>query len=243
MFSKKIPFALPLEEGEVIRKRSVILKELLHMDAGFRSIPVRQIQTATLRHMLSRYDELFVHGFMRQRFPSLELSLSSRLISSAGKFICMKGPFGRVTGAEIRLSSDFLYRLENGPFELNGLSASTPQEAFLIVFEHELCHALETALYGKTGHSERFLALANGLFLHTATRHRLPTRRQEAYEHGFTVGMQVCFHYENRELSGVITYIGKTATVMVCDPKGDYRDRRGQRYTKYRVPPSHLIKP
>lgn len=41
-------------------------------------------------------------------------------------------------------------------------------------------------------------------------------------------------------LGGVVTYIGKQATVMVPDARGEYRDRRGQRYTKYRVPLDHL---
>lgn len=240
MFSKRIPFALPLEEGEIVRKRKAILTELLEFDEDFRSIPVRQIHPSTLKRMLARYDEMFFNGYVQQKLPLLEVTLSSRLISSAGKFFCIKGPFGRVSDAGIRLSSDFLYRMKDGPFELNGLCASTPQEAFLIVFEHELCHAVETALYGKTGHSARFLALAKGLFGHTATRHKLPTRRQEAFNNGLVVGMRVRFFCENRELSGFITYIGKTATVMVPDPRGEYKDRSGRRYTKYRVPLSKL---
>jgi len=240
MLPRKIPFALPLEEGEISFKRATILHELLDCDEGFRSIPVCRIHPSTLKRMLIRYDELFFGGYILQKLPFLQVTLSSRLISSAGKFICSKGAFGRIAGSEIRMSSDFLYRLENGPFELNGLSVSTPQEAFLIVFEHELCHAAETALYGKTGHSVRFLSLAKGLFGHTGTRHRLPTRRQEAFEHGFAVGMRVRFSCQGRNLTGIITYIGKTATVMVSTPRAAYTDQRGRRYTKYRVPISHL---
>ena len=96
------------------------------------------------------------------------------------------------------------------------------------------------SLYGKTGHSDRFLALANGLFGHTATRHKLPTRRQDAQNHGISVGMRARFLYQGQEYQGIVTYIGKTATVMVPDAAGDYRDRRGQRYTKFRVPLSGL---
>ena len=243
MFLKKIPFALPLEEGEILRKRAKILTDLLERDSGFSSIPVKQIDPSTMRHMLIKYDEFFFHGFIRQKLPSLKLSLSSRLISSAGKFIYRKGPFGRITDAEIRLSSDFLFRMKDGPFELNGLCANTPQEAFLIVFEHELCHAAETALYGKTGHSSRFLTLVNGLFGHTATRHKLPTRRQEAHGCGLSVGMQARFCVNGAELYGIITYIGKTATIMVPDTAGSYKDRSGRRYTKYRVPLSSILTP
>ena len=121
------------------------------------------------------------------------------------------------------MSSDFLFRLKQGPFELNGLTASTAQEAFLIVFEHELCHAAENALYGSTGHSERFLSLAHGLFGHTKTTHDLPTRSSETAEKtGIVVGSRVVFPYEGRSLSGIVSYLGKTARVMVPDPRGTY---------------------
>ena len=240
MLKRKKPFTLPLAEGEIIKKRAAILSRLCMLDEGFCVIPVSSISEDTLQEMLSLYDDLFLDGYIRRSYGALDVTLSSRLISSAGKFICKKGAFGRITQAEIRMSSDFLFRLDQGPFELNGLSAATPQEAFLIVFEHELCHAVEMSLYGKTGHSDRFLALANGLFGHTATRHKLPTRRQDAQSDGLYIGMQAKFMYQGQEYHGIVTYIGKTATVMVPDATGDYRDRRSQRYTKFRVPLSGL---
>lgn len=238
--TKRIPFALPLEEGEIIKKRAAILTKLLISDEGLCSIPVRQIRAETLSHMLALYDRFFFDGLIKNKYPDLTVTLSPRLTSSAGKFLCRKGLFGRISQAEIRMSSDFLTRLDQGPFELNGLSVATPQEAFLVVFEHELCHAAEMALYGSTGHSIRFLSLAKGLFGHTATRHKLPTRRQEALADGLIVGGTASFDYHGRTLTGRITYIGKSATVMVPSPSGEYRDSRGQRYTKYRVPPAKL---
>ena len=217
----------------------MILGKLLASDEGFCSIPVRGIKSSTLQAMLELYDELFTNGCLRSM--GIKVTLSSRLTSSAGKFVYVRGMFGRIKQAEIRMSSDFLLRLSEGPFELNGLSVSTPQEAFLVVFEHELCHALETQLYGQTGHSSRFMALAKGLFGHTATRHKLPTRRQEAADDGLHIGSRVCFTYDGHELFGIVTYIGKSATVMVPSSSGAYRDRSGRRYEKYRVPLSRLI--
>lgn len=184
--------------------------------------------------MLALYEELFLEHCLEPL--RISVTLSSRLTSSAGKFVFVRGSFGRIKQAEIRLSSDFLTRLDQGPFELNGLSVATPQEAFLLVFEHELCHAIETLLYGQTGHSQRFLSLAHGLFGHTATRHKLPTRRQDAAQQGLLVGSHVSFVHNGQLLTGMITYIGKTATVMVPSVKGEYRDKYGRRYTKYRVP-------
>lgn len=234
----KDSFPFPLDPDTIIHKRAEILGKLLAADEAFCRIPVSGVSQKTLDMLLSMYDISFLNGCLKRM--NIQVTLSPRMTSSAGKFVYTRGAFGRIKSAEIRMSSDFLQRLDQGPFELNGLTVATPQEAFLLVFEHELCHAAETMLYGKTGHSSRFLHLANGLFGHTATRHRLPTRRHEAAQNGLVVGMNVSFSYKGGQLSGTITYIGKMATVMVPDSRGEYRDRRGRRYTKYRVPLDHL---
>lgn len=231
----KLPFPFPLSDELIRSRRARILIALCAEDDGFCQIPVVSVRQATLMKMLRLYDDIFLEGYLSEKLSMLSVTLSSRLTSSAGKFLCTRSAFRRIKIAEIRMSSDYLMRLDQGPFSLNGLTVSTPQEAFLIVFEHELCHALETALWGKTGHSSSFLSLAKGLFGHTSTRHSLPTRRQEAAKDGILVGMRASFSYQGHELSGVITYIGKTATVMVPDARGEYRDSRGQRYSKYRV--------
>lgn len=231
-----LPFAFPLRSSDILCKRAEILAELLAIDPSFSTIPVLGIHERTFKQMLKHYDTLFLQGYLARSYHEIKLTLSSRLISSAGKFVFSRKPLSMRKCAEIRMSKDFLTRLEQGPFELNGLYASTPQEAFLMVFEHELCHAIELSLYGETGHSRRFLALANGLFGHTQTRHSLPTRKAEAAKNGLTVGTQASFTYQNQTLTGIITYIGKTATVMVPSIRGEYRDKRGRRFSKYRVP-------
>ena len=233
--SPALPFDFPLNQAEILRRRAMILTALLARDGGFAQLPAHPLAAETPQMMLRLYDDRFFSRFLSRAYRELSVTLSSRLTSSAGKFVYARSTVRRMQHAEIRMSSDFLYRLQQGPFQLNGLSVATPQEAFLVVFEHELCHALETALYGSTGHSKRFLALANGLFGHTDTRHALPTRREDAAQNGLTVGSHVCFPFEGHMLCGLLTYIGKTATVMVSDPRGSYRDRSGRRYTKYRV--------
>ena len=235
-----LPFSFPVNSTDILKRRARILTILCAEDDGFCMTPVASIQPETLIRMLCLYDELFLAGVLGKKLPMLCVTLSSRLTSSAGKFICVRGPFGRIREAEIRMSSDFLLRLNKGPFDLNGLSVSTAQEAFLIVFEHELCHALETVLYKQTSHSQRFLSLAHGLFGHTATRHKLPTRRQEAAQDGLIVGKSVSFSYQGKNRTGMITYLGKSATVMVPSSSGLYRDNTGRRYAKYRVPLSKL---
>ena len=234
----RLPFPFPLDHEEIARKRASILNDLMASDKGFACIPVKSISEESLQYLFDAYNDLFLGGSLK-RMP-VQITLSSRLTSCAGKFVFARGAFGRIKQAEIRLSSDYLFRLEFGPFELNGLTVTTPQEAFLLVFEHELCHAVETMLYGRTGHSSSFLSLAIGLFGHTKTRHKLPTRRHEAAQEGIFVGSVVAFDYKGEELSGFISYIGKTATVMVSSSDGEYRDNRGRRYAKYRVPLSRI---
>lgn len=240
MKKQSLPFFCPLDDSRILILRRQILRDVCSSDAGFSTRPVSSIKHETLERILTLYDELFFSGFLVNKLPGIKVSLSSRMTSSAGKFICLRGPFRKIRQAEIRMSSDFIFRLKDGPFELNGLSADSPQEAFLIVFEHELCHAIETVLFGATGHSSRFMALANGLFGHTATRHRLPTRRQEAFDSGLKIGCCVSFSDHGQIKSGVITYVGKMATVMVPSVQGEYRDRNGRRYVKYRIPLSKL---
>lgn len=238
----ELPFPFPLSQEDILHRRAMILTALLARDEGFSRMPAAPLFAGTPETMLRLYDELFFRGFLGRAYGELRVTLSSRLVSAAGKFIYSRDARRRLTRAEIRLSSDFLYRLTDGPFLLNGLSVATAQEAFLVVFEHELCHALETALYGGTGHSKRFLALANGLFGHTDTRHSLPTRRQEAAGNGLTVGARVRFSLDGRTCRGIVSYVGKTYTVMVPDPRGDYRDKQGRRYAKYRVPPALVMR-
>jgi len=232
----QLPFSFPLSGDEIRRRRASLLAALLAMDEGFCTLPVKSLHPRTLSAALDGYDRVFLSGYLSSAYGQIDVTLSSRLTSSAGKFIYTRHPAKRLEKAEIRMSSDFLFRLNDGPFTLNGLAVATPQEAFLVVFEHELCHAIEIALYGSTGHSKRFLALANGLFGHTQTHHSLPTRRQEAAQNGLAVGMKVTFPYEGKQLTGLVTYIGKSATVMVPSLRGAYRDKLGRRYTKYRVP-------
>lgn len=236
----EFPFAFPLPDHEIQHRRAMVLTALCAADEGFSAVPVTSIRKQTLAQMLRLYDQLFFSGFLGRIYGQIDVTLSQRLTSSAGKFMYTRGGASRLSHAEIRMSGDFLFRLNKGPFLLNGLSVATPQEAFLVVFEHELCHAAENALFGSTGHSSRFLALAHGLFGHTDTRHSLPTRSQEAASEGLFLGTKVCFYNQGGILSGIVTYVGKTATVMVEDRHGAYRDRQGQRYTKYRVPLEHL---
>lgn len=133
-----LPFSFPVTEPEITRRRLLILSTLCASDNGFCTIPVSSVRKQTLNQMLRLYDELFLAGFLEKFYGSIDVTLSNRLTSSAGKFIYTRNSTEQMSRVEIRMSGDFLFRLKQGPFALNGLSASTAQEAFLVVFEHEL---------------------------------------------------------------------------------------------------------
>ncbi|MFR8976450.1 MAG: hypothetical protein ACLVJB_00875 [Christensenellales bacterium] len=165
----KLPFAFPLADDDILRRRATILTALCAADNGFCAAPVQSIRRQTLSQMLNLYDKLFFGGFLSHSYGQIDVTLSQRLISSAGKFIYTRGGVSRMCRAEIRMSGDFLFRLNKGPYLLNGLSVSTAQEAFLVVFETSF--VFSNAL------------LVNGTFLgsfscawfvgHTDTRHSL----------------------------------------------------------------------
>ena len=123
-----LPFAFPLESAEILRRRSRILTRLCAQDEGFCAIPVQGIGEETLSGMLRLYDDIFLDGYLSRVMRCLRVTLSARLTSSAGKFLCTRGAFKQIKSAEIRMSGDFLTRLDEGPFQLNGLSVATPQE-------------------------------------------------------------------------------------------------------------------
>lgn len=237
-----IPFSTQNPPSLIVQKRKEILAALTAGDPGFAATPVRSIQMSTLQRMLQLYDYVFLSSVLQSKYRSIKVTVSSRLLSSAGKFIHQRRASIN-SDAEIRMSSDFLFRLKEGPFELDGLTVQTPQEAFLVVFEHELCHAIEFAYFGSTGHSKRFMYFAHGVFGHTKHTHNLPTIAAETTQKtGISIGSHVSFPYQGRTLTGIVTYLGKTARVMVPHPHGNYYlgNDHSQTYFKYQVPLSKL---
>ncbi|MFR3407685.1 MAG: hypothetical protein ACLTV6_14810 [Christensenellales bacterium] len=135
----KLPFAFPLADDDILRRRATILTALCAADNGFCAAPVQSIRRQTLSQMLNLYDKLFFGGFLSHSYGQIDVTLSQRLISSAGKFIYTRGGVSRMCRAEIRMSGDFLFRLNKGLI-CSMVFPCPLQEAFLVVFEHELCH-------------------------------------------------------------------------------------------------------
>lgn len=55
----KLPFAFPLADDDIFRRRATILTALCAADNGFFAVPVQSIRRQTLSQMLNLYDKLF----------------------------------------------------------------------------------------------------------------------------------------------------------------------------------------
>ncbi|MFR5794784.1 MAG: hypothetical protein ACLUI3_03890 [Christensenellales bacterium] len=143
------------------------------------------------------------------------MTLSQRLTSSAAN-LCMRGGASRLSQAEIRMSGDFLFRLSEGPFLLNGLSVATLQEAFLVVFEHELCTRRKTRSSVQPAILPASSARPRAVYTTIAPQFRRGSRSSlKASAAGLLL-------LPGQQSGGIVTYVGKTATVMVEDRSGAY---------------------
>jgi hypothetical protein len=230
------PFPCPLPPETIRQGRAEVLRRVLARFPELRQAPPPRMPAQALPFMLAAYDQVFFAGYLATRGDRLSIAGSTRMTRAAGTCTVRKPPRAPAL-AEVRMGVDFLLRLGDGPFEANGLRFDTALEAFLSVLEHELCHAVDFLLYQRLDHhGPNFRALSQGLFGHSRCTHALPTRAQEAAAQGMGVGCWVRFPYERRVLRGLVTRVGKTATVMVPAPRGGYRDDAGTRYVKYTVP-------
>ncbi|HZJ57812.1 MAG TPA: hypothetical protein VFD89_06165 [Clostridia bacterium] len=224
------------------RKRiSFLLKE---RSTNIKSGVIEIISTGDLGLLFGLYDEIFFDNWFRDSFKGkIKFSLSRRMTKSAGKTLCPKD-IDRIDEKElvmeIRIGTDFFFNYGElkGNKSVCGIQTNTALEALQLVFEHEICHVLEFINFKESSCSgDRFKTLANNLFGHMESYHKLPTNRQIANQkYGFKIGDRVSFVFDGRQLSGILYNITKRATVMVEDDNGIMADDRGNRYTKYYVP-------
>jgi hypothetical protein len=205
---------------------------------------ISTISTADLKLLFELYDQVFLENWFKESFKGkLKFSLSRRMTKSAGLTLCPKN-VDKISPEElvieIRIGVDFFfhYGLIKGSKSVCGVKTSSSLEALQLVFEHELCHVLEFINFKRSNCSgERFKAIANNLFGHTESYHKLPTHKQIAMQKlGLKIGDTVTFNSEGKRLTGIIYNINKRATVMVRNNKGPLIDKRGNRYSKYYVP-------
>lgn len=233
-----------LDCKSIDHRRKEVLSAFLQRSPNIREAAITSISSSDLELLYKLYDEIYLEGWFVNAYKGrLRFSLSRRMTKSAGLTLCPRN-ISRIKPEEvvieIRIGVDFFfhYGLVGGNKAVCGIKTNSSLEALLLVFEHELCHAIEFINYKKSScKAQRFKTLAANLFGHTDSCHRLPTNRQIATQKlGLRIGDTVSFDSKGKRLTGIIYNINKRATVMVRNNKGPLMDSRGNRYSKYYVP-------
>jgi len=229
------------ELNEIKHKRREIYSEIFTMlenEFVFSSLEIKHVEK-----IYKLYDEKFFGNEIRTSLKeSITFSFSSRMIRSAGKTLIYKKP----PKYEIRMGTDFFINFDNtdATKSVGGVKVTDFLEAFLVVFEHELCHIVEFMNYNKSSCKNKlFKAMVYNLFGHTESSHRLPTNKDIAKErYDYNIGDEISFTYKGSNETGIIYRINKRATVLVRAAKGNYKDIKGNRYAKYYIPIEKLKK-
>ncbi len=229
---------------EIEKRRQRIAEYLQQSSQNIKGSKINQISAADIRLLFELYDNIFLKGWFKYNYRGkLKFSLSKRMTRSAGLTLCPKN-IGKIKeeelAIEIRMGVDlfFKYDLLEGSKEACGVKTDSSLAALQVVLEHELCHAIEfICLHKSSCKGKLFKAMAHSIFGHSQSYHSLPTQRQIAKVNlGLSIGDTIVFEAEGKMIKGIINNINKRATVMVRDTKGDYRDSKGIRYSKYYVP-------
>ena len=235
---------LKLTPETIKNKRAEVSRLLTQSSPNIKNGDIKIISTADLKLLFDLYDKVFFGERFKTIFKGkLRFSLSRRMTRSAGKTlfpIDISGIKPENLTIEIRMGVDFYFRhnLIEGSKNACGIKTTTGLEALQVIFEHELCHAIEYICFGQTNCSaERFKTIAGNLFGHTESHHSLPTNTQIAHQKlGLKIGHNVSFTFEGKRLKGILYKINKRAVVMVRDKNGQFADSKGNRYAKYYVP-------
>lgn len=226
------------------QKRSEASRLLMQSSPNINSRDIDAISTGDLQLLFQLYDQIFLDNWFKTNYRGqFKFSLSRRMTRSAGHTKCPKNK-DRIKPEEltieIRIGVDFFFQYDmvEGNKTVGGITTANSLEALQLVFEHELCHAIEYICFGKSNCSAvRFKSIAGNLFGHTGEFHSLPTNRQIASQKmGLKPGDTVSFSFKGNKLLGILYRINKRAVVMVKDKQGQFADTEGNRYAKYYVP-------
>lgn len=231
-------------EPEIQAKREEIARRILRLSPHMRDRSLPQIAVSDLRLLFELYDEVFLKRQFAKGFQGkIKFSLSRRLTQSAGKTICPKNIAQLAPEdvmIEIRMGVDFFFNYDrvNSEKRVNGILTRNALEAFQLVFEHELCHAMEFINFHTSNcRQKRFKTMSKNIFGHLDNFHQLPTQGRIIQEKmGLNPGDTVWFLYGKKRVQGLLYRISKRATVMVETKNGRYMDKKGNRYSKFYVP-------
>ncbi|MDD2556214.1 MAG: hypothetical protein PHV50_01115 [Syntrophaceticus sp.] len=229
---------------DIVKRRKKIAKHIMKDSQDIKSGTISSISTLDLELLFDLYDSFFLGDWFNRNYKGkLNFSLSRRMTRSAGSTLCSKNiaeSAPQELVLEIRIGVDFLfnYGLIERVKTVCGVDTNNSLQALQLVFEHELCHVIEYICFQKSNcKGNRFKTIASNLFGHTASHHNLPTYKQIAKQKFvLNIGDSVSFTFKEERMNGILNNINKRATVLVPDKTGPYKDKLGNRYTKYYVP-------
>lgn len=201
------------------------------------------IHPADLELLFAEYDDRFFEGHITKTLGAapLHFALSQRMTSSGGATAHYTGRADGKHWYEISVSTAILIGCFGGddhrPITTGGIVCRDRLDALQRVMEHELVHLVEMLLWEKSSCAKpRFHSITLRFFGHTENKHKLITPKEKAIvKYGVKPGMAVRFRFDGAERQGVVNRVGKRATVLVEDGKGErYSD--GKHYTKFYVP-------
>ncbi len=231
---------MKLSREEVIGRRDEIKRRFIKKSMNYLEYGLVDISVVDIKILFNLYDCIFFDKIFENYKMNIKFSISSRMTSAAGKTLAKTRNGKLVNDFEIRLSKVFFNNLlktqENR--EVCGLKCEDRLMAVMLIIEHEMVHLLEFILYGDSNCSNsRFKILANNIFGHTQSYHKLPNNREVLkIDKNMVLGDMVYFDFKNRKLEGILYKVNKRAVVMVKSENGQYSDKKGTKYEKYYVP-------
>ena len=233
-----------LSNAEVQARRAAIETAACTLSVNLGKQPIEGLSSNDLRIVFSQIDNEFLTGAVGDLIQSkrdfIHFRISRRMTSSGGSTTTrILNRENSQTHYDIAIAGTMIYLTfaSSKQATVCGVVCETMLSALLRVMEHEMLHLIEMMLWSESSCAQaRFKSMANRIFGHTASSHRLLTAHQAAHEkHGLRVGDQVMFELVGIRHSGTINRIQRRATVLVESDQGEpYSD--GGRYTKYYVP-------
>jgi hypothetical protein len=236
------------DEREIMAKRTLVADFVVEKSGRFHDGRFSSLRTDDLEFMFTAIDEFFLDGWCQHAINSgghlLDFRLGKRMTRCGGKTTTRIQPQSRNRKQiEIAISPRLLhesFETQNEAY-VTGVACKSPLDAFARIMEHEMLHLMEMVLWNDSSCSKkRFKGIANGMFGHRESTHRLLTPSQIAQKrHQITIGSEVIFKFREQTFTGIVNRIDRRATVLVPNPKG-LRYTDGKRYNKFYVPVTAL---
>lgn len=234
----------------ITNKRAAIKKLLFENSKNIKSENFSQIADSDLYILFKLYDEIFLQSWFKENFKGkIIFKLSKQLSKSAGNTRTKKNIADiRPEDVEIEIKISLNHLVNFNKTDrlkyVGGIEAVSVLDGLMLVFEHELCHAIEFLICFKSSCNKKpFKNLIFNLFGQTETTHKLVSANEvNIRTFGLKPGDSVKFQFNGKTLKGFIQRINKRATVMCSDRQGNYIDKSGKRYKKFYVSLDRLTK-